>query len=113
MFRTSTGCFVPALAIPQLPSARNREKRVELVMRQLIETTLLPLLRPAASPVDRLWQFHLNRSSDASADPFDETAGSGATLRPRSKEHIRYGYARWLAWLARELPEALACRFAC
>src|SRR5262249_54280562 len=44
----------------------------------------------------------------ASADPFDETAGPGADLRLRSKEDIRYGYARWLAWLARELPVSLA-----
>jgi integrase len=42
------------------------------------------------------------------ADPFDEAAGRGSELRPRSKEHIRYGYARWLAWLVREKPASLA-----
>src|SRR5262245_12697801 len=44
----------------------------------------------------------------ATAEPFDEAAGRGAELRPRSKEHFRYGYARWLAWLVREMPESLA-----
>jgi integrase len=44
----------------------------------------------------------------AAADPFDEVAGRGSELRPRSKEHFRYGYARWLAWLVREMPEVLA-----
>ena len=44
----------------------------------------------------------------AAADPFDEAARRGEELRPRSKEHIRYGYARWLAWLAREAPATLA-----
>jgi integrase len=42
------------------------------------------------------------------ADPFDEEAGPGAHLRQRSKTTIRYGYARWLAWLVREMPESLA-----
>ena len=44
----------------------------------------------------------------AAADPFDETVGPGADLRPRSKSIISYGYARWLAWLAREMPESFA-----
>jgi integrase len=42
------------------------------------------------------------------ADPFDDAAGSGANLRPRSKEAIHYGYARWLAWLVLEMPKSLA-----
>jgi integrase len=44
----------------------------------------------------------------APADPFDEEAGPGAHLRPRSKETIRYGYARWLAWHVQEMPASLA-----
>ena len=46
-------------------SRRFGERRVELVMQQLIETTLcLPLrLPPAASPMLKLCQFHHNRSS--------------------------------------------------
>jgi len=44
----------------------------------------------------------------APTDPFDEEAGPGAHLRPRSKETIQYGYACWLAWHVREMPESLA-----
>jgi integrase len=44
----------------------------------------------------------------ASDDPFDDAAGPGADLRPRSKTTICYGYAGWLAWLVCEMPEFLA-----
>jgi integrase len=44
----------------------------------------------------------------APADPFNEDAGPGAHLRPRSKKTIRYGYARWLTWHVLEMPASLA-----
>ena len=41
-------------------------------------------------------------------DPFDDAAGAGAHLRPRTVRTLRYGYARWLSWLAAEAPSALS-----
>src|SRR5262245_9776734 len=41
-------------------------------------------------------------------DPLDDEIGRGAHLRRRSKTTYQYGYARWLAWLSREMPDLLA-----
>jgi integrase/recombinase XerD len=43
-----------------------------------------------------------------SDDPFDDAAGAGAHLRPRTVRTLRYGYARWLSWISAEIPSALS-----
>jgi integrase len=48
------------------------------------------------------------RTFRQAADPFDDDAGAGAHLKPRTATAIRFAYRRWLGWLAGNHPGSLA-----
>lgn len=47
------------------------------------------------------------RAFSQAADPFDDDAGAGAHLKPRTVKANWFGYRRWLGWLAENDPASL------
>jgi hypothetical protein len=49
----------------------------------------------------------LERAFRSATDPFDDDAGPGGHLKPRTQRAIFFAYRRWLGWLNMDQPATL------